>query len=267
MINSVLFRKMCHSNYKLMIIFMAVLCLYFTVIANMYDPTNLDTLNQLASLKLSPELLKAMGFTITDQSLVGFIASYFYGLLMLAFPMVFYIILANKLVAAQVEKGTMVYLLAAPSTRMDVAVTQVGVLLTGITALVAFISVYGVAFCSVIFPGLLDIKAFLLMNLGVLLTHFAVSAVCFFASCLFNESKNSLLLGAGVPVGFLLIQMLSKSGNEVKNLKYFTLFSLFNPGDIINSVNVFASFSALIIIGLVIYTLAVKVFEKKDLPI
>ncbi|MGL4606694.1 MAG: ABC transporter permease subunit [Eubacteriaceae bacterium] len=267
MISLTLFRKTMKSNYKLILIFMVVLTLYFSIIANMYDPKNLDLLDTLASMKLSPELLNAMGFTLTDTSLVGFLSSYFYGLLMLAFPMICTIILGNKLVAGLVDKGSMAYLLASPNSRRKIVTTQAIFLLTVITLLVGFVTLLGVIFCQIKFSGLLDVKAFLLLNLGVLLLHYAIGGICFFASCLFSDTKNSLALGAGLPILFLLIQMLSNANKDLEFLRYFTIFSLFNPKDIIHGDNILLYFGILVGIALVLYGVGVLIFNKKDLMI
>lgn len=267
MLNFTLFKRSVKSSYKLLLIFVGVLTLYFCVIAGMYDPDDLDILNQLASLKLSPELLSAMGFTLIDTSLLGFLSSYFYGLLMLAFPMVFYIILANKLIAGHVDKGSMAYILATPNTRKKVAVTQATMLLSSITLLVLFVTLLGIVYCQAAFPGMLDVKNFLLLNFGVLLTHFAISGICFFSSCLFNESRLSLLLGSGLPIAFLLVQMLSNSGEKLEILKYFTVFTLFNPIDIIHGENFAIPFIILTVIGVALYGAGIVIFDKKDLPL
>lgn len=263
----VLFKKTFKSSYKLILVFAAVLAMYMSIIIGMYDPNDLDILNQLASLKLSPELLDAFGFTLTDSSLVGFISSYFYGLLMLAVPMVCYIILGNNLVAKMVDRGSMASILSTPISRKKVAMVQGGFLLLTVTALVAFVTLCGIIICETQFSGLLDIGAFIKLNLGVLLLHFAISGICYFSSCFFNESKTSLMLGAGLPIAFLLIQMLSNAGKEIVALKYMTIFSLFKPLDIIHGENVFLPMMILAVITVVLYGAAVLSFDKKDLPI
>lgn len=267
MINLTLFKKTIKSNYKLVLIFMGILTLYFSIIANMYDPDNLDILDTLASMKLSPELLSAMGFTLTDTSLIGFLSSYFYGLLMLAFPMICYIILGNKLIAGLVDKGSMAYLLASPNSRRKIVMTQALFLLLAITLLVGFVTLLGLLFCQIKFDGLLDIKAFLLLNLGVLLLHYAISGICFFASCLFSDPKNSLMIGAGLPIAFLLIQMLSNANKDLEFFKYFTIFTLFDPKSIIQGDNFLGSFFILGGIALVLYLGGILIFNKKDLMI
>lgn len=267
MFNFVLFMKALKSNYKLILIFMGVLAMYMSIIIGMYDPEDLDILNQLASLKLSPELLNAMGFTLMDTSLIGFISSYFYGFLMLAFPMICYIILGNKIVASLVDKGSMASILATPNTRISVALTQGVFLLTTITGLIEFVFIWGIFYCSANLSGMLDIKAFILLNIGVLLLHYAISGICFFSSCLFNESRNSLMLGAGVPIAFLLLQMLSNANKEIEVFRLLTIFSLFQPTKLIAGENILPQIISLVSITIVLYLGGVIAFNKKDLPL
>ena len=262
-----LFKKTWQSNYKILLIFMAVLTMYMCIIAGMYDPDDLSIVDMLVEMKLSPELLSAMGFTLTDTSLLGFLASYFYGFLMLAFPMVFYIIVANKIIAGLVDKGAMAYLLASPNSRLKVALTQAVSLILFMLLLIAFVTLLGIGFCQISFPGLLDVKYFLMLNLGVFLLHFAVSGISFFASCLFNESRTSLMLGAGLPILFLLIQMLGNAGEKLESFKYFTIFTLFNNMNLIKGEGILVPLLVLFAIGAVLYGAGVAIFCKKDLPI
>lgn len=267
MLNMTLFKRTIKSNYKLILIFIAILTMYFFIIAGMYDPDNLDIVNMLAEMKLSPELLAAMGFTLTDTSLLGFISSYFYGLLMLAFPMICYIIIANKLIAGYVDRGSMAYILSSPNTRKKVSLTQATFLIVAIMFIIGVMTGLGIIFCELKFPGMLDIGTFLLINLGVMLLHLAISGICFFSSCVFNESRLSLLFGAGLPILFLLIQMISNSSKDLEIFKYFTIFSLFNTTNILSNDGWLVPFIVLFAIGAVLYSAGIAVFCKKDLPI
>lgn len=262
-----LFKKNLKSNYKLILIFIGVLIMYFTIICGMYSPNDLSVIDQLASLKMSPELLKAFGFTITDTSLAGFLSSYYYSLLMLAFPMIFYIILGNKLIAQMVDKGSIASILSTPTTRIKIAITQAIFMILSIAIIIGFITAYGIIYSNMKFPGELLTEVFLVMNLSVFLLHFAISGICFFASCLFNESRTSLMLGAGLPIAFLLIQMLSNVNTDMKILNYLTIFSLFDPLSIVKGTNVVIPGIILGIIGCVLYISGIYVFNRKDLNV
>ena len=55
---------------------------------------------------------------------------------------------------------------------------------------------------AAMFPGELDVPAYLVVNAGLLCLHLAMGGFCFFASCLFNESRLSVALGATFPCCF-----------------------------------------------------------------
>lgn len=267
MFNLTLFKRSLKSNWLIMLIFAGILTMYFTIIVNMYDPESLDVVKALSEMKMPPELLSAMGFTITDPSLIGFISSFFYGMLMLAFPMIYYIIVCNKLVASYVDKGSMASILATPSTRVKIASTQAVFSILSTFLVIGFIHLFGIVFCELRFPGLLDISGFLRLFLGTCLLHFAVSGICFFSSCFFNESRYSLALGAGLPIIFLLINMISNAGSELENFKYATIFSLFNAGNVAAGENCLVQLISLALIGIVLYVGGIVVFNKKDIPV
>lgn len=266
MINLTLFKHSIKSNYKMLLIFVAILVMYFAIIIGMYDPKGLEVIDALMAMKLPPELLSALGFTVLDSSLTGFIASFFYGMLMLVVPMVFYIAVANKIIAGYIDRGSMASILATPNKRIKIAITQAIFLIISIFTLITVITIFGIVYCQVKFPGSLDVGGFITMNFGVFLLHLAISGVCFFASCLFNESKMSLMLGAGVPMILFLIKLIANTGGELDNFKYATIFTLFDPTKILGG-ECALQLLALTLIGVVLYAAGIIVFNKKDIPV
>jgi ABC-2 type transport system permease protein len=112
-----------------------------------------------------------------------------------------------------------------------------------------------------------SVHDYLMMNLGALLLIFAISGVSFFCSCLFNSANNSMALGAGIPVAFYLLQMMSGFGEDLEFLKYFSINTLYDPYAIAKGGSFGIQFLVLALIGIVLYVLAVKVFKEKDLPL
>ena len=91
---------------------------------------------------------------------------------------------------------------------------------------------------------------------------------CFFASCLFNESRLSVALGAGVPVLFFLIRMLANMGGRLEKLKYATVFTLFDPTGLFRGDGAaYAGAAVLLALGLGFYALGTAVFSRRDLPL
>lgn len=198
--NGVLFRRSARSLWKTWVVFAAVLSLYVSMITAMFDPKLNATLDEIVTAM--PQLMNMVGMQAGSSSLGGFLINYLYGFLLLLLPLVFSILAANRLVARWVDTGSMAYLLASPNTRARVARTQALVLIAGGTLLTAYCTALAVGCAAAMFPGELDVPAYLVVNAGLLCLHLALGGFCFFASCLFNESRLSVALGAGVPVLF-----------------------------------------------------------------
>ena len=106
------------------------------------------------------------------------------------------------------------------------------------------------------------------VNAGLLCLHLALGGFCFFASCLFNESRLSVALGAGVPVLFFLIRMLANMGGRLEKLKYATVFTLFDPTGLFRGDGAaYAGAAVLLALGLGFYALGTAVFSRRDLPL
>lgn len=262
-----LLKRDVKAYYRLWLGILALLTMYFVIVIGMYDPENTDLVARLAAMKLSPEMLRAFGFSVTLPGLTGFMSGYLYGFLMLAFPLVYSCFLGNRLVAALVDRGSMAAILSSPVSRVKVALTQGFYLIISLLALVAAISAVGLVYSAGRFPGLLDVPAFLRLNLHLFLAQAAVSGVCFFASCLFSLSARSLALGSGLGALFLVAQMLVNVGREMNWLRYLTLFSFFRPADIAAGRGTGVSPYILVAAALLLYAGGVWVFNKKDLPV
>ncbi len=266
MISKPLMKAAIKQNYIVFIIIFGVLMLYLPIIISMYNPKTQESLDEILTM-LPQQLISAMGFTGDMGSLLTFIATYFYGFLILLLPMIYTITVANRSIASHVDRGSMAYLLSTPNTRRRIAGTQGCFLLISTTLLLSFITLAGILICELLFPGDLDIKGFLLLNLGALLLYFALTGISFFASCAFNDAKNSLALGAGLPVAFLLLQMISDIGEKFNFLKYFSLYTLFDQSSITSGGNYLPSFLLLSIIGIVLYSAGIASFRRRDLPL
>lgn len=267
MISFPLLRTTIKANYVIWLIFAAILAMYLSIIASMYDPTVPDSMDGLiATLPL--QLIDALSFQMADPSLLGFLAGYFYGFLILLFPLIYSVIMADRMIARHVDHGSMAFLLATPNSRAKIALTQAIFLAGSLTLLLLFVMLVGIGVSEALFPGELDISGFIGLNVGAILLYLAIGGIGFIASCLFNQSKHSLALGGGIPVAFFLINMLSGVDEQLSGLRYISLLSLFNPAEIVaGGSSVLPAFGALAILAFVLYTGGVYIFSRKDLPL
>ncbi|WP_346917080.1 ABC transporter permease subunit [Clostridium sp.] len=261
-----LFKTTLKKNWKLLLIFFGVLTMYMTIMISMYDPNDIEALTSM--LKLLPEdIMKAMGFTNVVTDLTGYLASWLYGLLMFGFPMVYCIILGNRLVAKMVDNSSFVYLLSTPNSRSKIIITQ------GIYALVSIIVLFialfgvGVIFSEVMFSGSLDIGQFLSLNFTTMLVNMVVMMISFFFSCLFNETKLSLAFGAGIPIGFILMNMLGGASADMEILKNISIYGFYDPVKLVQGSDILGINLIYIGIIIVLFVASVLIFKKRRLPL
>jgi ABC-2 type transport system permease protein len=267
MINIPLLKSDIRSNYVIFIIFVAILMMYLSIITNMYDPEVIGAMEAYIEL-LPQEMVRAMNFRMNEPNLTGFLAGYFYGFLILLFPMIYTAIMANRVISSYIDSGSMGFLLSTPNPRWKIALTQAIFLIGSVKLLLLATMLVGIVMSEALYPGMLDIWRFVLLNIGAILLYFAISGIGFFASCLFNETRFSLALGAGLPVLFLLMRMLGDVSPELAMVSNASLLSLFNTEAILAlDSSVVPSFIALFVIGIVLYAAGIVVFSKKDLPL
>lgn len=261
-----LFRKTLKRNYILWLIFLGIITLYMTVIINMYHPDEVDVMKQLVEMKISPELLKSFGFEMQDSSLTGFVASYYYGFIAIVFPMIFYIILSLRLVASPVDKGSIALILSTPMTRGRYIRTKLSFYLLTISGLVVYQLILGIVLAEVKFPGLLDMSAFIVLNLMVWLLHLSIASICFLSSCAFSDYRKAAIFAAGISILFFIMNMLANYDASAV-YQYMTLISLFDPAGIVAGHVIWPSIIVYSVLSLLLYALSVMIFYKKDLSV
>lgn len=266
MICKPLFKATLKQNYIVFLIIVGVLMIYLPTIASMYNPETQKSINEMIAM-LPKQLIAAMGFAGDMSTLLTFLGSYFYGFLILLLPMIYTIIVSNRSISSHVDKGSMAYLLSTPNKRSTIAITQAIFLLVSTALLIIIVTLVGISLCELMFPGELDISGFIVLNCGALLLYFALTGIGFCASCIFNDTKNSLAFGAGFPIAFLLLQMVSDIGEKFEFLKYFSIYTLFDPAQIASKEGYLSSFVVLAVIAIVTYTAGICAFKKRDLPL
>lgn len=252
------------ATVKLFSIILAVLMLYIISIVYMYNPEMSNTLKQLT--ETMPEMMAAFGMSNIGDSLIEFLSTYLYGFLLLILPLVFMIMLANKLIMGYIDNGSMAYLIATPNTRFKIVFTQAFFLVASIFILLSTTTLATIIFSEILFPNELDITAFLTLNIGLFFLHFAISGYCFLVSCSSKDLRTSYAYSTGVPILFYLIEALGNMGGSLEKLQYFTIYSLFDPEKLMtqDSSSIWM-LGALFLIGMLCYMLAIRVFVKRDL--
>lgn len=112
-----------------------------------------------------------------------------------------------------------------------------------------------------------DMETYLWLNIGCCLLILAFSAIGFFASCLFNRNKNAMAVGGGLPFAFFIISIIVEMSDNLENLKYITLTTLFDTQEILVMGDFGVGLGVLAGIAAVLYAAGCVIFTKKDLPL
>ncbi len=261
-----MFKQIVRANYKLFVLFTGILCAYMALCIGVFNPQTLGGLDTL--MQSMGGMGEAFGSLMGDfQNVNSFIGHTFYGLIAVLFPMLYCIIVGNRLIAAQVDRGSMANWLSTPTRRNQITGTSALFLGGSLLAMFAVTGAVGLGAGALFQPGALAVSSFWMLNLGCFLLLFAISGICFAASCTCNLSRTSLAWGAGIPVAFFLFQMIAQLAPSLDFFRYLTIQSLFDPAAILAGQGYAGALVALGCIGLVCYAVGMQVFARKDLPL
>lgn len=259
-----LFKMEVKANYKLFLLFAGILTLYVSVISAMYDPKLGNSLNEMA--QSMPELFAAFGMSNPGTTLLEFLITYLYGFLFLLIPFLFTLILSYRLIAKDIDQGSMAYLLNTSYSRKQIFLTQLSVLVLSVFVLLLYACSLIVVGCEVMFQGELELLKFLVLNIGLFFLHLFLISLCYFFSCLCNEAKYAIGFGAGFGIVFFLLQMLSQVNDKIDWMKYLTPFTLFQPDALIHyEANGFAGILIFAFTSIVFMVFTLYRFKQKDL--
>jgi ABC-2 type transport system permease protein len=203
------FNQTIKSNMKFLLLFTTVLCLFLIVMCNVFTPDAMSELQSASQGTIAGNILMGNG------TLVGFMSNSFYALMAIIFPMVYSIMLGNRMIAEKVDKGSMAGFLSTPTTRLQITISSAIYFIISLAFMWGVASAVGIIAANTFQPDALDVDVFLMLNIGAFLYHLVISSICFCSSCIFNTSKNSLIVGAGLPLVFFVVNLFLKLSDNL----------------------------------------------------
>jgi len=249
------------------IIILGVMFMYLAVLASMFNPESMAGLE--AMMKTLPkEMVSAMGFDNLGTTITTYLGNTYYNFIAVVFPMIYCIVVGNRLIAKHVDRGSMAYLLSTPNSRLNVVTTQALYLIVSVTALFSLVTTAGIIISQAMFPGQLEVGGFIMINVVALFMFYAIGGICFFFSCISDDTKYSVGFGAGVPIALFVIDMMANIGGKLDWLKYLTIITLLDPSRILEGTS-FAIVGVIIlaIIAFIMYWAGIVMFNRRNLPI
>ncbi|WP_336784617.1 ABC-2 transporter permease [Paenibacillus sp. MMO-177] len=260
MFNLELFKYLAKSHFKSFAIITVSLLVLISIIMTVFDPSTIADI--AAASKDAP--VNPLGDITT---LIAFVANQYFGNFVIILGIIYSVITANKLVAEQVDKGSMAYHLSMPVTRVEMTATSALYLFSSLAAM--FLLIFGVGWSVAEFvqPGELPVGIFFTLTWGAFLLHAAIASVVFLASCLFNRSSRALALGAGLAVFFFAADLLSSLSSSLEWMHNLTIITLLDIDAIISGGSYGIQLFVLAAVSCSLTLIGITIFKRKDLPI
>lgn len=265
MISIPLLKRNIKTCIKPFLLVFAVICMYTVIIVYMYEPDFAEMLEEYQ--QKMPEVMAAMGMTGVASSLIEWMQIYLYGFIMMLFPLIFIIVMVLKLVMGYIDSGSMANLLATGNSRGKIIRTQVFSTILWMIILMGAVTVAGIFSGMWLFPGKLNVERYLILNISTLFLQLVVAGISFLCACVCSEARHYYTVGAGLPLLFFLMQMISNMGEKLENLKYFTIYTLLPAEEIAAGKSCVAQNLVLILLALVLFGSGVWWFQRRDLGI
>ncbi|MNB95868.1 ABC-2 family transporter protein [compost metagenome] len=222
-------------------------------------------------IKAMPEGVgKAFGLNSGFTSAEAFISGEYYGLILVLILSIVCVQMSTQLMARLVDRGAMAYLLIAPTTRRKVATTQALVLTTALLLIMGVTTLAGLLGKAWFLGSEYDFNSgrFAQLNTVAFLLFFAVGGLTFLVSSVCNDEKKALGISGAIAFGFFTLDLLGKISDKLEGLRFLTLFSFYQPGEIVQgNVEIIQVSSWLLLIGVLTFSLGVELFRRRDLPL
>ncbi|MDO9629577.1 MAG: hypothetical protein Q7I99_06725 [Acholeplasmataceae bacterium] len=226
------------------------------------------------SIGINPDIL--LGLASMDGNVL--VSSIFYPVVAVLMPLVYTVIVGNKLFASQIDRGSMAFILSTSIKRSKIAITQMIFIVLSLVLMFFFTAIVDVIL-AIIIDNSLAVDEILLLNLGLLFFSIAMGSITYMFSAIFNYSKYSLSLGGGFALLFFISKILGLFGSDlfmnmgigIEPMGFFnkiTMISLFNTTAILDgSSNYIFQFIILILVSIMCFTTGGIWFTKKDIPV
>ena len=253
-------------NFKSFVIWLAVLVVIFLVVYIIYpyiitDET-MKSIDEMMTI-FPEEILKAFNMDMTSISTAyGWFKSEGFTFILLIIG-VYSSLLGTNILLKEEDDETIEYLSSLPIKRSKIVTSKV---VSGISYIIIMILLFGLFnYISLLISGSFNQKEFFLLSLTPIFVSVPLFAISLFISSFFHNSKRVI----GISLGFVfisyIINVLSELSDKVKFLKYFSIYSLANVRNVIET----CSFNWLmVVISFVITALFVLLtyvsFNKKE---
>ncbi len=263
--NKTLLMSNARRNWKLLLIFVAVLCFYLVVIVSIIDVEDMDSLKELFAV--AGGFLDAFGMDLEAMTdVLSYTASTFFTILVMGFTMVYYILAVRRLVTLPIEDGSLAYTLSMPISRVRYMTTQIVYLL--LSMVVMFVAVFVAGLLSMYAKASIDAVAYLQLVVIVMLLNMALAVLVLLCSVAVCTNSKLSSVPIALPIALLLLNMVGSAGGDNWSwLSSLSPFGWLDPVAIVGGSScwhLYLIFGGFVVVGSVA---SVVLFARKKLPL
>jgi len=197
-------------------------------------------------------------FSLLDQT--------FFSMIGILIPLIYIVVVSNKLISKEVDNGSMAFTLTTPVGRTRLIFSRLLFLVTSIVMMFVVITLGGLAAASTLS---IDFDSGTMLNLmiNLLLLELSFAGITILMSSIFNKSSLSLGLGAGLTLGMFLLSTIASLATDLEPLKYLSLVQFYDVNGIINNSENQINMIVLVVVFITLSFIGIQVFRKKNLPL
>jgi ABC-2 type transport system permease protein len=222
----------------------------------------------LSATIFAVENLTSNGATIpgADGNVFSLLDQTFFSMIGILIPLIYIVVVSNKLISKEVDNGSMAFTLTTPLGRTRLILSRLLFLFTSIVLMFTIITIGGLAVASTLSIDF-DTRTMLGLMVNLFFLELAFSGITILTSSIFNKSSLSLGIGAGVTLGMFLLSTIASLASDLEGLKYLTLIQFYDVTGIINDSSNQLNNVVLLVVFVALSFIGVLVFRKKNLPL
>ncbi len=254
-------------NLKSFLIWIIILMSIFGIVFIMYpsimNSENIKDMEEL--IKVFPEeMLKMFNMDITSiSSAFGWLKTEGFVLILLITGM-YSSILGSNILLKEENDRTIEYLYAKPISRNKIITSKILVGIFYIILMILLILLFNLVGLSLIEK--IDLKLFLLLSISPILICIPIFFISMFISCFFNKTKKVLGVSIGIVFISYFLMILSNLNDKSEFFKYFSIYSLGDPRNIILNNNIpILNIIICVFVSLIFIFGIYKIYNRKEL--
>lgn len=222
-----MFKREMKVNFKSFVIWLSILIGIFLIVFLVYPSIiNSDNIKMMDEMmKMFPEeILKAFNMDISSiDSAFGWLKSEGFVFVLLIIGCYAGILGSNILLKEEKDK-TIEYLNSLPITRNNIVISKA---LAGLIYIILMVVLFGIFnYIGLTLSGEFDKKQYILLSLTPIFSSIVIYFTCMFLSTFTHKTKKMFGISLGIVLISYVLQVLSTMAEEVKFLKYFSVFTL-----------------------------------------